>query len=163
MYAGFFRRRVNTAIDELNTRLDTRIQPFKLTRKQTLVDQLMYDQEVVRAAEEEASKTGTPIAVVMAKAERYAREIVPSFFSPGLFWYWNAVLPVFVSRLIYRVRVGYVNDEALSAIDPNSSVVFCHEPPLKHGLSTSDIPGIHKKQLFHMRLESGHVSGACKA
>ena len=119
----FFRRRVNTAIDELNTRLDTRIQPFKLTRKQTLVDQLMYDQEVVRAAEEEASKTGTPIAVVMEKAERYAREIVPSF-SPLAYFGIGMRFARFVSRLVYRVRVGYVNDEALSAIDPNSSVVF---------------------------------------
>lgn len=119
----FFRRRVNTAINELNSRLDTHIQPFKLTRKQTLVDQLMYDQEVVLAAEEESQKSGTPIAIVMKKAERYAREIVPSF-SPLAYFGIDMRFARFVSRLIYRVRVGYLNDEALSAIDPNSSVVF---------------------------------------
>lgn len=119
----FFRRRVNTAIDELNSRLDTHIQPFKLTRKQTLVDQLMYDQEVVRAAEEEALKTGTPISVVMEKAERYAREIVPSF-SPLAYFGFGMRFARLVSRFIYRVRVGYVDDKALSAIDPNASVVF---------------------------------------
>jgi glycerol-3-phosphate O-acyltransferase len=119
----FFRRRLNTAIDELNSRLDTRIQPFKLTRKQTLVDQLMYDREVVQAAEEEATKTGTPISVVMEKAERYAREIVPSF-SPLAYFGFGMRFAKIVSKLFYRVRVGYLNDEALSKIDPSASVVF---------------------------------------
>ena len=119
----FFRRRLNTAIDELNSRLDTRIQPFKLTRKQTLVDQLMYDREVVQAAEEEATKTGTPISVIMEKAERYAREIVPSF-SPLAYFGFGMRFAKIVSKLFYRVRVGYLNDEALSKIDPSASVVF---------------------------------------
>ncbi len=119
----FFRRRVNKAIGELNTRLDTHIQPFKLTRKQTLVDQLMYDQEVVRAAEQEAKTKGIPISVVMEKAERYAREIVPSF-SPLAYFGFGMRFARFVSQLVYHVRVGYLNDEALSAIDPDASVVF---------------------------------------
>lgn len=119
----FFRRRLNTAIDELNSRLDTRIQPFKLTRKQTLVDQLMYDREVVQAAEEEATKTGTPISVVMEKAERYAREIVPSF-SPLAYFGFGMRFAKIVSKLFYRVRVGYLNDAALGKIDPSASVVF---------------------------------------
>ena len=32
------RRRANRAIDELNTRLKLRIQPFKLTKRQVLID-----------------------------------------------------------------------------------------------------------------------------
>lgn len=119
----FFRRRFNKAINKLNTRLDTHIQPFKLTRKQTLVDQLMYDQEIIATAEEEAKKTDTPIAVIMEKAERYAREIVPSF-SPFAYFGFGMRFARFVSKFIYRVRVGYLDDEALSAIDPNASVVF---------------------------------------
>ena len=83
----------------------------------------MYDQEVVLAAEEEAQTTGTPIAIVMKKAERCAKEIVPSF-SPLAYFGIGMRFARFVSRLIYRVRVGYLNDEALSAIDPNASVVF---------------------------------------
>ena len=119
----FFRRRLNTAIDELNTRLDTRIQPFKLTRKQTLVDQLMYDREVVQAAEDEAKRTGTPISVVMEKAERYAKEIVPSF-SPLAYFGFGMRFARIVSKLVYRVRVGYLNDQALGKVDPDASVVF---------------------------------------
>ena len=119
----FFRRRVNSAIDELNARLDTRIQPFKLTRKQTLVDQLMYDPEVVLAAESEAEKTGTPIAVVMSKAERYAKEIVPSF-SPLAYFGIGTRVARWISTFVYRVRLGYLDNDNLGSIDPDASVVF---------------------------------------
>ena len=37
------RRRANRAIDELNTRLKLRIQPFKLTKRQVLIDALAFD------------------------------------------------------------------------------------------------------------------------
>lgn len=119
----FFRRRVNTAIDELNTRLDTRIQPFKLTRKQTLIDQLMYDPHVISAAEEESEREGTPLSVVMKKAERYAREIVPSF-SPLAYFGFGTRISKLISVFIYRVRLGYMDDEKLRSIKPDASVIF---------------------------------------
>lgn len=119
----FLRRRVNRAIDQLNTKLATRIQPFKLTRKQTLVDQLMYDPQVIKAAEKIAEEDGTPIAVVMEKAERYAREIVPSF-SPLTYFGIGTRLSKLASHFVYRVRLGYLDDENLSKIDPDASVIF---------------------------------------
>ena len=119
----FFRRRLNTAIDELNARLDTRIQPFKLTHKQSLVDQLMYDAHVIAAAEEEAEREGTPVPVVMAKAERYAREIIPSF-SPLAYFGIGTRISKWLSELIYHVNLGYVDDEELKSISPEASVIF---------------------------------------
>lgn len=119
----FFRRRVNSAIDELNSRLDTRIQPFKLTRKQSLVDQLMYDTQVIAAAEEEAKREGIPLPVIMKKAERYAREIVPSF-SPLAYFGFGTRVSKWLSEFMYRVRLGFVDDDNLKNIDPNASVVF---------------------------------------
>ena len=119
----FFRRRLNSAIDELNSRLDTRIQPFKLTRKQTLVDQLMYDPLVIEAAEDEAQREGIPLPVIMKKAERYAREIVPSF-SPLAYFGIGTRFSKWVSEFMYRVRLGFVDDEKVKLIDPNASVVF---------------------------------------
>jgi glycerol-3-phosphate O-acyltransferase len=41
-------RAVSRAIDELNTRLKLRIQPFKLAKRQSLIDQLLFDPEVLR-------------------------------------------------------------------------------------------------------------------
>lgn len=119
----FFRRRVNEAIDELNNRLDLRIQPFKLTRRQSLVDQLMYDPVVVEAVELEAKNTNVPLRVVMAKAQGYAKEIVPHFSARAYFGFGTKIAR-WISRLVYRVRLGYSDDEALRSIDPNSTVVF---------------------------------------
>src|SRR6266702_2469341 len=75
----FLRRRLNQAITELNSRLQLRIQPFKLTRRQSLIDRLMFDPELVRAAEAHCAATGEPRALAMARIEAYAREIVPNF------------------------------------------------------------------------------------
>ena len=72
------RRRANRAIEELNTRLKLRIQPFKLTKRQVLTDRLVFDPEVLRAAEEYSSEAGVPNEVAMEKVRRYAREIVPT-------------------------------------------------------------------------------------
>ena len=119
----FFRRRLNTAIDELNNRLDLRIQPFKLTRRQSLIDQLMYDSKVLEAVDLEARDTGTPRAVVIKKAERYAREIVPSF-SPLAYFGFGTRLSRWLSQLIYRVRLGYSDDAQLRTIDQDAAVVF---------------------------------------
>jgi glycerol-3-phosphate O-acyltransferase len=49
------RRHSKRAIDELNTRLTLRIQPFKLAKRQALIDQLIFDPEVLRAIEEYAA------------------------------------------------------------------------------------------------------------
>ncbi len=119
----FFRRRVNSAIDELNARLDTQIQPFKLTRKQSLVDQLMYDPQVIAAAEAEAKRDGIPLAVIMKKAERYAGEIVPSF-SPLAYFGFGTRASKWLSEFMYRVRLGYLDDEKLRNIEADASVVF---------------------------------------
>lgn len=119
----FFHRRVNEAIDELNERLQLRIQPFRRTRWQTHVDRLVYDPKVIEAVEAEARETGTPRAVVIKKAERYAREIVPSFSVTTYFGFGTRAAR-WLSEFVYRVRLGYSDDEALRAIDPEASVVF---------------------------------------
>jgi glycerol-3-phosphate O-acyltransferase len=119
----FFRGRINRAIDELNQRLHLRIQPFKLTHRQTLIDQLMYDRKVLEAVETEASTQGVPRAVMMKRAERYAREIVPSFSAFAYFGFGTRAAR-WLSQALYRVRLGYADGETLQKVDPNSTVVF---------------------------------------
>src|ERR1700694_1836891 len=65
------RRRLNAAIAELDGRLRLRIQPFKLTRRQSLIDRLLFDPALVRAAEAHCAATGEPRAVAMARIEAY--------------------------------------------------------------------------------------------
>ncbi len=119
----FVRQRVNRALDEANRRLRIRLQPFKLSKRQVLIDRLIYDPEVVAAAEEHARLNDQPRAVAMAAVERYAHEIVPAFnayiyFRLG-FW-----LSRLLARTLYRVRLGAVDEEALGRVPPDSTVVF---------------------------------------
>jgi glycerol-3-phosphate O-acyltransferase len=117
------RRRANRAIDELNTRLKLRIQPFKLTARQVLIDRLVFDPEVLHAADEYAREAGVPREVAMEKVKRYADEIVPSFSAYAYFRVGTRIARG-ISKMLYRVRIGYRNDDALAAVDPASSVIF---------------------------------------
>ena len=117
------RRRVNRVLDELNTKLKIRIPPFKLTKREVLIDRLLFDPQVQQAAESHARERDMPRAVAMAQTRRYAQEIVPAFNAYVYFrlGYWLARN---VARSLYRVRLGYSDEKGLEAIAPNSTVVF---------------------------------------
>jgi len=119
----FLRRRINRVIDEIGTRLDIQIRPFQLTKRQVLIDRLAYDPAIVDAIQDHAIQHDMPREVVQNKVMTYAREIVPSFNAYLYFriGYWIAKK---VARLLYRVRVGLLQDEQYAAIDPGSTVVF---------------------------------------
>ena len=119
----FLRRRINRVIDEIGTRLDIEIRPFQLTKRQVLIDRLVYDPKVLDAIKEFAKEQDMPLEVVQSKAVTYAREIVPSFNAYLYFriGYWIAKK---VARIFYRVRVGLVKEQQYASIDPESTVVF---------------------------------------
>lgn len=117
------RRRANRAIAELNTRLKLHIQPFKLTKRKVLVDRLLFDPEVLAAVDRHATETGMSREEAMAKAASYAKEIVPHF-SAYAYFHIGAKLARRISQALYRVRLGYANDDALRSVAPDSSVVF---------------------------------------
>jgi len=117
------RRRLNLVIGRLNQRLHLSIQPFKLTRREVLVDRLTYDPRIVEAAEAQARETGQPQAAVMRRVAAYAREIVPAF-RPYAYFRLGYGIARGVARALYRVRIGYSDDEGLSRVDPRASVVF---------------------------------------
>ena len=117
------RRRLNRAIDELNTRLKLRIQPFKLAKRQSLIDQLVFDPEVLEEIERYAESNGVTRAAAQEQARHYAREIVPSFSAYAYFGV-GARLARWVSTVFYRVRLGYMDEDALKTVDPNSAVIF---------------------------------------
>ena len=119
----FLRRRINRVIDEISTRLDIQIKPFQLTKRQVLIDRLVYDPEVIEAVQNKAKEQNCPREVVQAEVVSYAKEIVPSFNAYLYFriGYWLAKK---VARLLYRVRIGLVEDQQFENIDPDSTVVF---------------------------------------
>ena len=119
----YFRRRVNIVINQINKRLDVRLPAFELTKRRVIIDRLIYDNEVVEAAKEYCQEQGVPNEVAMEKVKRYANEIVPSFNAYIYFrlgnWLSRSLL-----RVLYRVRVGSIDEEGLAKVDPQSSVVF---------------------------------------
>ena len=119
----FLRRRVNRVLEEINTRLKIRIPPFKLTKREVLIDRLLFDPQVQEAAEVEAREARVPREVVQDRIRRYAREIVPAFnaYVYFRFGYWLART---IARSLYRVRLGYSDERGLSSIGPDSTVVF---------------------------------------
>jgi len=119
----FLRRRINRVIDEIGTRLDIQIKPFQLTKRQVLIDRLVYDAQIIEAVQEKAKAQNCPREVIQAEVVSYAKEIVPSFNAYLYFriGYWLAKK---VARLLYRVRIGLVDNQQFERIDPDSTVVF---------------------------------------
>src|SRR4051812_28457251 len=120
---SFMRRRFNRAIEDLNTRLRLRIQPFKLAKRQALIDQLIFDPEVLRAIEMYAADNKVSREAAQARAREYAQEIVPSFSAYAYFGI-GIRLARWLSRFLYRVRLGYLDEEAMHAVDPDAAVIF---------------------------------------
>ncbi len=126
LYPGlrwYFRRKMNRVIEEINVRWRIELPHFKLTRRQVLIDRLVHDARVQAAAETCAREQNMPASVVLRVIERYAGEIVPAF-NAFLYYRVGYAMAKAFARLLYRVRLGYVDAGALAAINPRSSVVF---------------------------------------
>jgi glycerol-3-phosphate O-acyltransferase len=119
----WLRRRANRAIDELNQRLRLKIPPFKLARRSRLIEQLMFDPEVLKAVDDEAKAQGEPKSLVHARARRYASEIIPSFSAYAYFRF-GAALAKRISTSLYRVRIGAYDEATLFQVPEDASVVF---------------------------------------
>lgn len=119
----YLRRRVKKVMDEVSSRLDIAIRPFQLTRRQGLIDQLIFDEQVIESVKIYAEENDMPQTVAQEKAKRYAQEIVPAFnaYIYFRFGYWLARN---IARLIYRVRVGFYDSEELKNIPEDAAVVF---------------------------------------
>ncbi len=119
----FVRRRLNRAVDRINDSLHITIKPLQRTRRQILIDQLIFDQEVIAEIENIARETGKPRDVLQQEVKRYAREIVPAFNAYVYFriGYWLAKK---IARFLYRVRVNAADQHGLATIDKETAVVF---------------------------------------
>ncbi|MDO9639866.1 MAG: 1-acyl-sn-glycerol-3-phosphate acyltransferase [Pseudotabrizicola sp.] len=118
----FFRRRLERLLAQVNARLERKIEPFKLMRRQDMVVRLLYDPAVLEAVADHAAARGVPGEVALEEARTYAREIVPGF--SALFYFGFATRAArALSAVFFRVRVGVVA-EAARQIDPRATVIF---------------------------------------
>jgi len=119
----YLHRRINRVLEQVHGRLHVELPSFKLTRRQVLIDRLFHDSEVQAAAGRAAAERGEPLPEVWRRVDRYAREIVPSF-NAYLYFRVGYALARGLAHLLYRVRIGYMDEEALAAVDPKSTIVF---------------------------------------
>ena len=119
----FLRRRLNRLIERVNRRLDVEIKPFQLTKRQVLIDRLVYDPQVVAAANDYARANNMPREAAMTEVHRYAREIVPTFNAYIYFRVGYSIART-VARFLYRVRLGFADERTLAGVPPNTAVVF---------------------------------------
>ena len=119
----YLRRRLERAVERLNQRLAIPIRPFKLARRHDTIMRLRYDPAVASAVLDYAREHNIREDAVAERAERYAREIVPSF---SAFTYFGFAIRVarFLSRSLYQVRVGTENADALEGVAEDATVVF---------------------------------------
>ncbi|MCH1601026.1 MAG: hypothetical protein L7S70_11720, partial [Pseudomonadales bacterium] len=119
----YLSRRLNKAVQKLNTNLQIKIRPLQQTKRQVLIDQLMFDQDILAMIEEQSHSENVPREVLQQRVRGYAREIVPSFNAYVYFrvFFWLAKR---VARFVYRVRVAAAEPKRLREIDPESTVVF---------------------------------------
>ncbi|MCW5747908.1 MAG: 1-acyl-sn-glycerol-3-phosphate acyltransferase [Alphaproteobacteria bacterium] len=117
------RRRVNRLINRVNERLQLEIRPFQLTKRQVLVDRLIYDPQVIAAANEHAQAAKIPREVAMNLVRRYANEVVPAFNAYFYFRIGYSLARAFAQAL-YRVRLGVTDTAALEAVGHDDTVIF---------------------------------------
>ena len=119
----FFRKRAERVIAKLNKRLTRPIEPFKLARRYDMIQRLIYDPEVTQAVADYAREEKIPENVAFEKARHYAREIVPSFSATAYFTV-GVRFARWLTRMLYRVRLGAFDRDALEKIDPDATVIF---------------------------------------
>lgn len=119
----YLRRRANEMIEDVNERLRLKIPPFGFTKRQVLIERLMYDPKVLKTAKAHSEEHGIPLVEVMGRVERYAREIVPAF-NPYVYFRIGTRLSRALARKLYNVRIGFSDERALEKVEAQPSVVF---------------------------------------
>jgi len=119
----FFRRRIKLVLHQVGARLNIELPSFKLTRRQVLIDRLFHDHKVQAAAAAHATASDETLGEVWRRVDRYAREIVPSF-NAYVYYRIGYALARAAARALYRVRIGFVDEQGLARIDPKSTIVF---------------------------------------
>ncbi|MEM9871987.1 MAG: 1-acyl-sn-glycerol-3-phosphate acyltransferase [Pseudomonadota bacterium] len=119
----FLRRRLERAVARLNERLTVPIEPFKLARRQDMIQRLIYDPEVSQAIVEHARAEDVREDVAFEKARRYAREIVPSFSAFAYFGF-GIRAARWLANALYTVHTATQNTAHLKDIPNDATVIF---------------------------------------
>lgn len=124
---GLLRRRWSALqarlAEEANTRLRLPVPEFALTDRETVIQALLVDPELVSYMDAAAAQAGEDRGEVEKRARRYAESIGPSFstyfyFKLG-FWLSRTLI-----RLHYRVRAVTPDEQAFAHITRDTTVIL---------------------------------------
>lgn len=116
--SSWLRVRVRAFVDTHRVRID----PFKLSGRAFVREQLVNDLEVQEAVVQ-AARAGEPIARARARVEEYVEEITPRFSLTAYFQFGYRVASACL-RLVYRVEPRRETFERLQGLPPDASVMF---------------------------------------
>ena len=121
----FVRRRLNRLIDRVNQKLAVEIKPFQLTKRQVLIDRLVYDPQV-RGRRQRACPRATTCRAKWrwsrsaATRARSCRPSTPTSISGSA-----TAIARAVARFLYRVRLGFADERSAGRRDRRTpTVVF---------------------------------------
>jgi len=117
------KRREKRAVTQINKRLDLQLSPFKLTKRRVIIDRLLHDEKLRKDVKDYCRENAEEEEDALNKVRFYAREIVPSF-NAYLYFKLGSLLSKLIVRLLYRIRVGFSDEEMLAKISPHSSIAF---------------------------------------
>lgn len=100
-----------------------RLTPFDCNRRPAIIDALVNDPIVRAAAADEARRTSARLEDVMARVRGYAEEIVPRY-NARLFHRLAYRTARRLATILFRVRVGYVDETLVRDIPEDATVVF---------------------------------------
>ncbi|MEX1234616.1 MAG: 1-acyl-sn-glycerol-3-phosphate acyltransferase [Roseovarius sp.] len=119
----YLRRRLERAVGRLNSRLKRPIEPFKLARRNDMIQRLVYDPDVTQAIVDYAARNNVREDVAFEKARKYAREIVPSFSAFAYFSFGTRVAN-WLANLLYDVRTGPHNAAIVDGIEQDATLIY---------------------------------------
>ena len=116
-------RRKIRVVDEINVRLRLGVPSFLLTKREVIINRLMFDESVQELVAETMRETGETREALMARVKSHAEEIVPAF---SIFFYFRLGywLARWILRLHYVVRTAYVDEISFEKIGQDSTVVM---------------------------------------
>lgn len=104
-------------------RFRARVDRFKLTRKRSIIEELLRDQSIAEAARAHAAEHGVSEAATWARVRRYLDEIIP-FFNILAYYRIGYVVSRALLNLLYKVSVHYERPDPFRSLPRDAIVVY---------------------------------------
>ena len=118
-----FRWRINKAIDTINKNLNVKLSRFAMTKRDTIVDMLVNDNDINDFIDDLIKDNDAPREKYIKDVRRYAKEIIPKF--SAFFYYKIAyIMARWFLKFLYKVQIVFISDKLHQQLDEDVSVIM---------------------------------------